>query len=401
MGKNMIIAVINAGGSGTRFWPLSRKNQPKQCLKMISDKSMILETVERITPMFGIENIYISTNSQLKKPIEEQVKDTKFIIEPIPKNTAACIGLSAVTIFEQNPEAVICFLPSDHQIPNQTIFLDHLKAAIEVAKDDKVCIIGINPTFPHTGLGYIKQGESYKSFGSIQSFNVQEFKEKPDKETAKKFLESGNYLWNAGMFISKAKTMLEEIKTHMPELYNALIRIKETGFNEEIILKEFEKLESIPIDTGIMEKSNSIIVLKGEFSWDDVGDFLAIERYHKKDENNNVVIGNFTGEAKDSIIIGDNVECKNIKELIIVDTKDSLLVCKKDKYQDLRKAVDQLENNNTLKKYTEDFVDNPEHALIEIDSTNNTITSNCPVVLIGVNSMIIEKNNNKAFIENQ
>ncbi len=376
-------AVILAGGYGTRFWPKSRKNIPKQCLPISSDKSMIVETIERLKPI--TDEFYISTGKNLENPLKELLPDVNYIIEPLARNTAAAIGLSAITL----GEGIMFIETSDHAYADPKQYLENLKAGIEMAKQDKIVLIGIKPTFPHTGYGYIQQGDIIED-EKIKIYKIKEFKEKPDLKTAESYLKEGNYLWNSGMFISKVSVMLEAIEKHMPLLYKALIKIKESNFDENILKKEFEKLESISIDYGIMEKAENTVVIRGEFPWDDVGDWKAMERIHKKDSNGNIILANHKGDAKNSIIIGEDIETENIENMIIVDTKDALLVCEKDRCQDVKKIVEKLEKEPNLKKFTED-TNNPKQYNISIDSNNIEIKSNALVATIAVDNLYIEK----------
>jgi mannose-1-phosphate guanylyltransferase len=389
----MIHVVIMAGGSGTRFWPKSRKNIPKQCIKITSEKPMIVETVERLEALAPKSNIYIATGSHLEKPIRKILPDVNYVIEPCARNTAACIGLSAAAIAKKDKDAVMVIETTDHVYSDVDAYIENLKAGVEMAKENKIVLIGIKPTFPHTGLGYIHQGNLVKD-DEIKIYEIVEFKEKPDLKTAKEFLESGDYLWNSGIFISRVDVMLEAIKTYMPELYSSLMKIQESDFNEDILKQEFEALENISIDYGVMEKANNTVVIRGEFPWDDVGDWKAMERVHGKDENGNIIIGEHKGDAKNCIIIGDGkpIETGEIENLIIVDTKDCLLVCSKDRCQEVKKIVEILEKDPYLAKYTEDIQNNFEFHKLSVDCENLEVKSDGIVATIDVDNIHVEKN---------
>ncbi len=324
----MQYAVIMAGGSGTRFWPLSTTKNPKQCLSLISNKPLIQETIERLLPLFPKENIYIATNQKLAEKIGKIIP-SKYIIEPCARNTTACIGLACVELLKNDPEAIIFIETADHVYKDTQLYLNHIKQAIELAKQDKIAIIGIKPTYPSTGFGYIKQGEKYK-----EAYLVEEFKEKPNKETAKQFLEDGNYLWNSGMFIFKAQTMLNELKKYKQKIYNSLMNI----YNGENIEKEFENIESISIDYSIAENSDKLIMIRGEFPWDDVGSYLSLERMREKDENGNIVQGKFVNiDSKDNIVFANKpIATVGVNNLIIVQTDEVTLILPKDREQEVK-----------------------------------------------------------------
>ncbi len=268
-----------------------------------------------------------------------------------------------------------------------------------MAKEDKIVLIGIKPTFPHTGFGYIHQGNIIKD-NEIKIYDIAEFKEKPDLKTAKEFLESGDYLWNSGMFISKPRIMLEAMQKHMPGLYAALMKIKQSDFDKKVLEEEFEKLESISIDYGIMEKSSDLAVLRGEFPWDDIGDWKAMDRIHKKDADGNIIIGDHEGDAKNCIIIANNISIKtqNVENIIIIDTKDCLFICDKERCQEVKDIVEQLEKDPELIKYTEDIQDSFEFHKFEIDCKNVEIKSTGVVAAIGLSNIYIEKDDERIII---
>ncbi|MBD3354358.1 NTP transferase domain-containing protein, partial [Candidatus Woesearchaeota archaeon] len=372
----MINIVIMAGGSGKRFWPKSRKNLPKQCLPIASKEPMIKETVERLKPIAQKKDIYIATGKHLEKHIKNILSDVNYIIEPMPKNTAACIGLAAIYL---DKEDIMLIETSDHVYKDVNAYLKHLKAGIETAKKNKIVLVGITPDFPHTGYGYIHQGELIRKKDSIEIYEVAEFNEKPDPETAEIFFKSGVFLWNSGIFISNVKTMLDAIKKHMPELYSALMKIKNSNFDKNIMSKEFEKLENTSIDYGVIEKAKNLAVVRGDFHWDDVGDWKSMERIYPKDKNNNVVLADYNGNAKNCIIIGDKkpIQAENIEDLIIIDTVDCLLVCSKNRSQDVKKIVQMLEKDSELKKYTTEIQSRPEFHKVSLDCKNIEVKSSC------------------------
>jgi mannose-1-phosphate guanylyltransferase len=345
----MNIAVIMAGGYGERFWPLSRISKPKQCLPIISDKPIIIETVDRLKPLFQ-ENIYISTVSNLSLQIKKIYPKAKFILEPASKNTAACIGLSIISLMKQNNDPIIFIETADHYYKDKNSYLNNIKAGIEAAeKENKIILMGIKPTTPHTGYGYIHTGKKFNIKNNINEeipiLEVMEFKEKPDLKTAEGYLRSGDYLWNSGIFIFRASVMLEEIKKYMPNLHKALIKIKDSNKDDDVLKKEFENLEKISIDYGVIEKTKKILVVKAEMHWDDVGDLKAFEKIMPKDEHGNSFKGNYISlDSSENIIIGKKlISLLGVNNLIICETDDAIFICDKNRTQDIKKLTSQLD----------------------------------------------------------
>lgn len=343
-------ALIMAGGRGERFWPKSRKNMPKQFLSLTGDgKTMIQLTVERILPLIDMEDVYISTNKDYKSLVLEQlpgIPKENILCEPISRNTAPCIGLGAIHISKKYDDAIMVVLPSDHLIKYNSMFINTLKDASEIAeKNSNLVTIGITPDYPETGYGYIKFNPD---ICEGRAFEVDRFVEKPNLETAKEYLSTDEYLWNSGMFVWKVSSILEKMKEFMPETYKGLLNIRDSigTAEEDIILgKEFLDFQSISIDYGIMEKSSNIYTLPGTFGWDDVGSWLAIERIRKTNEFGNVVNGNvITIDSKSCIIEGGKklIATVGIENLVIVDTQDAILICEKDSAGDIKKILENL-----------------------------------------------------------
>lgn len=343
-------ALIMAGGRGERFWPKSRKNLPKQFLSLTSDgKTMIQLTVERILPLMDISDIYISTNEDYRALVRQQLPEIpleNILCEPVGRNTAPCIGLGAVHIARKYADAVMMVLPSDHLIKQKTLFLNALRDACTVAeKDDNLVTIGITPNAPETGYGYI-QFNNDNTCG--HAFEVEKFVEKPDMETAKSYVDSERYLWNSGIFVWKASSILKNIELLLPDMYSGLLRIKDaigTDDQSGVLKKEFEYFLPISVDYGIMEHAKHIYTLPGSFGWDDVGSWLAIERINPKDEFGNVVSGNFvTVDTKNCILRGGKrlIATVGIKDMIVVDTDDALLICQRDNAGDIKKVLQNL-----------------------------------------------------------
>lgn len=343
-------ALIMAGGRGERFWPKSRKSLPKQFLSLTDDgKTMIQLTVERISLLVALEDIYISTNAAYKHLVLEQlpeIPEENILCEPIGRNTAPCIGLGAVHIARKYEDAVMVVLSSDHLIKYNKMFLNTLENACVIAeKGVNLVTIGITPDYPETGYGYIKFNPD-KADG--QAFEVERFVEKPSLEVAKEYLETEEYLWNSGMFAWKVSTILGNMQKLLPKIYEGLQKIQAAIGTEEYEQKLntiFPNFQSESIDYGIMEKASNIYILPGTFGWDDVGSWLAVGRIRKSNEQGNVVKGNIiTINSENNIIEGTDklIAVVDAKDLIIVDTEDALLICDKDSTGDIRKVLENL-----------------------------------------------------------
>lgn len=343
-------ALIMAGGRGERFWPKSRRNLPKQFLSLTGDgKTMIQLTVERILPLVEMQDIYVATNRSYKALVREQLPqlpEENILCEPVAKNTAPCIGLGAVHIARKYDDAVMFVLPSDHLIKYNAMYLDTLRHASEVAESgEHLVTLGIMPDYPETGYGYIKfRPDARKGF----AFEVERFVEKPDLETAKKYLATEQYLWNSGMFIWRISTILHSMEKYLPDTYAGLRRIGDaigTPEENEVLETEFSAFKSESIDYGIMEKTDGIYTLPGSFGWDDVGSWNAVERIQPVNEFGNVVNGNaVTVDTKRCIIQGGSklIATVGLEDIIIVDTDDALLVCEKGDAGEIKKVLENL-----------------------------------------------------------
>jgi len=343
-----LYAVIMAGGSGTRFWPLSREETPKQLLNLCGRQTLIQSTVSRITPIIPLEHTYIVTNQRQVESISLQLLagtglswDTQFIVEPEAKNTAPAIGLAAIYIKNLDPEAIMVVLPSDHMIKDNDKFCSALLLGAEVADQGCLVTIGIRPDRPETGYGYIKV--------SSQNFlKAERFVEKPDKEMAERYLKEGDYYWNSGMFIWRAEAILLAIKRYMPELYEGLMTIEKaigSDREEETARSVFSKIKSESIDYGVLEKAQDVAMIPAEFGWSDVGSWNALEYILPLDENNNVKQGNVISiDNRSSILYCGKrvVGAIGLKDMIVVDTEDATLICPKDRAQEVRRIVDIL-----------------------------------------------------------
>ncbi len=342
-------AIIMAGGVGSRFWPRSREKMPKQLLRIFGENTMIQDTVHRINKIVPVEKTFIVTNRNQKDEIKKQLPQLpaeNIIVEPFGRNTAACIGLASIIINNFNSDAVTVVLPADHIIRDVDAFIDIMKSAIQFAYESKGLItIGIQPTRPETGYGYIQREEK-----EIEKniFKVKTFAEKPNYQTAEKFLESGDFLWNSGMFIWRVDVILEEIKKHMPDLYEGLEKLQKhlmkDDFQRQLELV-YGMLRSISIDYGVMEKSDRVYVMRSTFGWSDVGSWEEVYQLSHKDDNGNCIKGNcFIDDVKNSYIFSEDkfTAVLGLENIIIINSDDALLVASRTHSQDVRKVVDYL-----------------------------------------------------------
>ena len=346
-----LVAIIMAGGVGSRFWPKSRAKEPKQLLNLFSERSMIQNTVDRMEGLVKPENIYVVTNKIQKTKITEQLKEIpkeNIIEEPFGKNTAAAIGLASVIVENKHGDTPTIVLPADHLINNKEEFQRVIKTASEYASENEALVtIGINPTRPDTGYGYIQIEENDN--GDL--YSVLNFAEKPNLETAKRFLESGDFYWNSGMFIWRTSVILNEIKKYLPDLYEGLKKIESkigTEEFDETLVSVYGQLRSISIDYGIMEKSEKVKLVKGIFDWSDVGSWDAVFELLTKDTDGNAIKGDaYTANTTGTYINSDGrfTAVIGAKDLLIINTRDATLICHRDYAQDVKLIVDYLKMN--------------------------------------------------------
>lgn len=354
-----IYNVIMAGGGGTRFWPLSRQAHPKQLLNLSGDDALINETIKRINSLTDKENLFIVTNEKqmdlLKNTVGDMCEHTNVLPEPSARNTAAAIGYAAFNIMKKHGDGVMCVYPADHYIKNEVEFINILNKAIKVAdENEKLVTIGIAPTFPSTGYGYINFDKNIE-YNKV-AYDVVEFVEKPNYETAKSYVQSGKYVWNSGMFVWKVSKILEDFKRYLPKIYDKLEKLAQfigTDKEDEMLLKIYPTIPSISIDYGIMERSNDVVVVPGDFGWNDVGSWDVLGAIYPTDEEGNIKRGeNVTIDTKDCIVYSEDklIATVGVKDLIVVSTDDAVMVCRKDKAQDVKKIVDKLKEKDS-KKY--------------------------------------------------
>ena len=345
--------VIMAGGGGTRFWPLSRRELPKQFLNLTGKDILVNETFDRLLPSIKGGDIFVVTNvSYVEKTfamMDGRIEKTHILAEPAARNTAACIGYAAMEIVKKYGDGVMCVVPSDHYIQDEAAFTKTIDRAISLA-EEKNCLvtIGITPTFPSTGYGYIRKQAVKEELATDYSL-VEEFVEKPAEEIARYYLEEGNYVWNSGMFVWKASLILQYFQRLLPDIYDCLQEIGDamgTLKEQEVLDKVYPHIPKISIDYGVMERADKVIVLDGNFGWSDVGNLDALEVLHKADTKGNVDVGNCVlvdtegtiCYAKDKLLV-----TAFVKDLIVVESADAILVCPKDKSQEVRMIVEELE----------------------------------------------------------
>jgi len=360
--KKNYYAVIMAGGHGTRFWPRSRRKTPKQLLDIVSSEPMIRETVKRINRVISIDHVYIIASEEHKSELERllpEIPSENIIFEPMAKNTATCIGLAAVLIREKNENGVMAVFPADHLILNEDGFVNAMEVSFDLAaQKDYLVTLGMKPTYPETGYGYIKKGRRFMSFSGHDFFIVDHFEEKPEKKLAEKFLKSNNYYWNGGIFVWKAAVILDSIKEYLPHNYSILMEAQKrfTGGEriEDVLRELYPDMESISIDYGVLEHADNMLVLPADIGWSDIGGWAALDTLiSKKTKDNNVTWSKHISiDTKNCIIYSPKklAATIGIENIIIVETDDAILVAAKDRSQDVKMIVDKLRESG-LEEY--------------------------------------------------
>jgi len=351
--KNNYYAVIMAGGVGSRFWPISTQEFPKQFHDMLgTGKSLLQQTFDRIQHLVPSKNILIATNARYNELVLEQlpnVKQQQILLEPAMRNTAPCILWSALKIYHQNPDALLLIAPSDHWIENETEFLRNIVTSFKAcAENDILMTLGIQPNSPNTGYGYI---QFEKNNAEIKK--VKQFTEKPDLETATKFLNSGDYLWNAGIFVWSAKSIIAAFEKYLPEmmhLFNQDSQIWNTGFEADFINKNYEKAENISIDFGIMERANNVQILPVEFGWNDLGTWGSLYQKLEKDSQENAVVGaelifRYANGNMVKTQSGKRVVIQGLHDFIVVEKDEVLLICRKSSEQVIKEITSEVKDS--------------------------------------------------------
>lgn len=350
----MLHAVVMAGGSGTRFWPKSRRNRPKQLLNLYGDATMLQQTVARIAPMVGPEHTLIITGADQADSVRGQLKDLphgNVVAEPCPRDTAPCVGLAATIVAKKDPEGTMIVMPADHVIRPAETFLKTVRAAVHVIDADPSAFVtfGIKPTHAETGYGYIERGESLGTPDGIALNRVVQFREKPDRVTAEQFLADPKFAWNSGIFLWRARAILDALKKEKPTIAAALERIGEalgTPSEAEVIAREFPLMEKVPIDKAVMEKAPNVRVLEVLYEWNDVGDWRALTALVSPDPQGNTVQGPVLAvDTTNSIIVSDEgrlVATLGLDDVVIVQSGGATLVARKGELDKLKALVEGL-----------------------------------------------------------
>ncbi|MBK6941875.1 MAG: NTP transferase domain-containing protein [Planctomycetes bacterium] len=346
-------AVIMAGGSGTRFWPKSRARLPKQLLSLVTGQPLLVDTVVRLDGLFARERVRVITNSayaDASRALLDGVPARNVVAEPCGRDTAACIALAATLIDRDDPDAVVCVLPADHVVSPAADFRAAIARAIDVVRTrpDALLTFGVKPTRAATGYGYIERGDTLGSSRGVPFFRVASFREKPDAATAQRFVDSGQFSWNAGVFVFRARTMMHAIERHLPDLAAAVPAIAdEWASTGSITQARYAELRKISIDYGVFEKERDVVVMEATFGWDDVGSFAALSRVLPHDSRGNAVVGSATVlDAKDNVVLsepGHHVALLGVEGLVVVHTDDATLVCRRDDAERVKEIVAQLE----------------------------------------------------------
>jgi mannose-1-phosphate guanylyltransferase len=362
-----LFPVVMAGGSGTRFWPLSRASRPKQFLSLAGDVPLLAATVARLPPLAKLDRTYVSCGPVHARAVRRMLPGLppeNVLVEPCARNTAPCVGLAALHVSRRDPQGVLAMLPADHHIARPRQFRDTLAAAAAVAAEGAIATIGVRPTRPETGYGYLKVGallasngqpararapRAGRATGDLRPRKVERFVEKPDAPTAARYLADGGYLWNSGIFVFRADVILDEIRRAMPPLAEKLDAIGAalgTSRARRVLGDVFPECPSISIDYGVMEKSDRIAVVPADFGWSDVGSFAALSEVRGRDAQGNVSEGEtLILDGRNNVVLahpGRPLAVVGLDDVIAVDAGDAVLVCHRDRAQDVRKAVDEL-----------------------------------------------------------
>ncbi|UCG08500.1 MAG: mannose-1-phosphate guanylyltransferase/mannose-6-phosphate isomerase [Desulfobacterales bacterium] len=342
-----VYAVLLAGGTGTRLWPVSRELYPKQLVKFIGNDSLVQSTIKRLVPVLDLQNVRVVCGEQHFHETARHMHDIglvpegKVICEPCGRNTAPAILLAAFHIRRITDDGVLCIFPADHVIGNIASFHERLQAAIRLADKGYVVTFGIKPNYPETGYGYIEGGADV----SDSALRVKRFVEKPDRQTAEKYIQAGNFFWNSGMFAFKVSVILEEFKIHQPTLLPPMEEIFSVG--PSLVKEDYNRLENISIDYAIMEKTDKCVVLPSDFGWSDIGSWKSLYDFLEKDENDNVIDGDvITQDTRNCFILGRDrlITTNRLRQVVVVETPDSIFVSDLDHSRDVKSIVSKLKD---------------------------------------------------------
>jgi mannose-1-phosphate guanylyltransferase len=348
-----LCALIMAGGGGTRLWPLSRKNRPKQMLPLVEDRTMFQVSVDRLSPLLPPERIFIVTGrdqvDELRHSVP-QVPTENFIVEPFMRNNGPAVGLATMHIQRRVPNAVVAVLTADHHIADKEEFRRVLAAAGELAMRNYIVTLGIQPTFPSTGYGYIRRGEPLAQIVSFEAYYAEKFTEKPDVDTAVRFLSDGLYSWNSGMFIYKVDRILGEYARQQPEMYALLQDIDRAigrSDYQDVLDRAWSAMPKLSIDYAIMEGARDMAVIPVDMGWSDIGSWATLCEVLESDQDGNIQRGNghshLMVDTKNTLVISERrIVTIGLEDLVIVDSGDVLLVCRRDHSQEVRAVVEQL-----------------------------------------------------------
>ncbi|MDH7568864.1 MAG: mannose-1-phosphate guanylyltransferase [Armatimonadota bacterium] len=345
----MLVPLIIAGGGGTRLYPVSRESRPKQLMRIVGDRTMVQEAFWRVEELAKPEHIFVATTRALVEAVREQLPQLppeNFIVEPVGRDTGPALAYASLTIRQRFPEAVMFVASADHVIRPLERFHQTILRAVQAARQTHGLVtIGIPPTRPETGYGYVKPGDDHGAFREVERYT-----EKPDRPTAERFVAEG-YLWNSGMFVWEVSAIVEALNTYLPDVFDGVLRIVEKG---EPVDEVFPRLRRVSIDYGVMEKAQNVYVVESNFLWDDVGSWTALERVLEADDNQNVVRGDLVAiDSTDCIVHSDGglVAAIGVSGLVIVKTDDVVLVCRKDRDQDVKELVQRLKADTARQKY--------------------------------------------------
>lgn len=360
--KKHLFVLILCGGGGTRLWPRSRKKTPKQFVDLLGERTIFTQTVSRAKKLTAEDRIFVITNADYVDEVFAQGKISlrNIIAEPQQKNTALAMAVGAAVIEKLDPEAIIVNFASDHLISPLNKFVHEMMVAAEAARDGSYLVtVGIRPTFPHTGFGYIHVGDELTKIKGKKIFKVEKYKEKPDLATAKEFIKSKKYFWNANMYTWKASAFLEACKIYAPRIFRGAREIQEAwGTKDEqgVIGRVYNQAEDISVDYAVSEKAKNLILVPASFSWSDLGDWEVVWEMSGKDKNGNVALkfgkkGEFYSVASQGNLVQYSdqiITLVGVNDMIIVDTPDAILICHKDKAEDVRKMVQLLKKKGRL-----------------------------------------------------